>query len=178
MCTHHKEFQKGASLEICRHPIDVYTTLPSSVNQCACTVVKKASRVLGRVYDGHLASNGINITQLAVLRCMDRRAGEPLARVAEEMEMDRTSLYRAINPMMRDGWLRPAGSRGRTRSVELTTKGKKLLREANKNWAKSQESLIGKFGQRAYDALLSELYRLADCAAPSRPSPSRPSPSR
>jgi len=29
--------------------------------------------------------------------------GEPLARIADELELDRTSLYRAINPMIRDG---------------------------------------------------------------------------
>jgi DNA-binding MarR family transcriptional regulator len=67
--------------------------------------VKKLSRLLGRAYDEALEGSGINITQLAVMRCIIRRAGEPLSRVAEELEMDRTSLYRAVAPMIRDGWI-------------------------------------------------------------------------
>ena len=59
---------------------------------CVCTTVKKLSRLLGRAYDEALEGSEINITQLAVMRCIIRRAGEPLCRVAEELEMDRTSL--------------------------------------------------------------------------------------
>ena len=72
---------------------------------CACTSVKKLSRVLGRVYDAALSVSPMNVTQLAVLRCIVRRRGEPLMRVAEELEMDRSSLYRALHPMVRDGWV-------------------------------------------------------------------------
>ena len=44
--------------------------------------------MLGRAYDKALASAGINNTQLTVLRCIARRAGEPLARLADEWEME------------------------------------------------------------------------------------------
>ena len=83
----------------------MYTSNTPGSTPCACTTIKKLSRVLGRTYDEALASADINITQLAVIRCISRREGEPLARVAHELEMDRTSLYRAIAPIIRDGWL-------------------------------------------------------------------------
>jgi DNA-binding MarR family transcriptional regulator len=120
---------------------------------------------LGRVYDSHISSAGINITQFAVLRCIARRAGEPLVRIAEEMEMDRTSLYRAIAPMLRDGWLadgQPVNPRFRT--AKVTRKGRLVLAAATKRWNRLQRQVIGRFGQGAYDSLLSELHRLADCA--------------
>jgi DNA-binding MarR family transcriptional regulator len=144
---------------------DVYTSLPSGIDPCACTTVKKLSRVLGRRYDSNISPAGINITQLAVLRCVARRIGEPLIRVAEEMEMDRTSLYRAIAPMIRDGWLVSGdATHVRFRTAKVTPKGRQLLTNANKRWEGVQRDVIGKFGQAKYQALLDELNRLADCA--------------
>ena len=132
---------------------------------CACTTVKKLSRVLGRVYDAGLEKSGINITQLAVLRCIGRRAGEPLVRVAEELELDRTSLYRAINPMIRDGWITVSDGPGpRSRTAKVTKKGHSLLAKAGESWDRVQEAVGGRFGKKEYQELLGELHRLADCA--------------
>ena len=143
----------------------MYTSLPAGIDPCACTTVKKLSRVLGRYYDSDISPAGVNITQLAVLRCIARRSGEPLVRVAEEMEMDRTSLYRAIAPMIREGWLIFAdSSNARFRNAKVTPKGRKLMTDANKRWEGVQRKVIGKFGQENYEVLLAELNRLADCA--------------
>ena len=137
---------------------------PGSI-PCACTTVKKLSRILGRTYDVALADTGINITQLAVLRCISRRDGEPLVRVAEELEMDRTSLYRAIAPMVRNSWLTLAdGVDARSRSAKVTPKGRQILAKAGRGWDDVQDRLIARFGKTEYAALLAELHRLADCA--------------
>jgi DNA-binding MarR family transcriptional regulator len=121
--------------------------------------------VLGRYYDSDISPAGVNITQLAVLRCIARRTGEPLVRVAEEMEMDRTSLYRAIAPMIREGWLVSAdATHSRFRTAKVTPKGRLLLTNANKRWDGVQKTVIDKFGQEKYKVLLAELNRLADCA--------------
>jgi DNA-binding MarR family transcriptional regulator len=79
--------------------------------------------------------------------------------------MDRTSLYRAINPMIRDGWIvLAAGTDARSRSSKITKKGMQILAQAGKRWDGIQERIIGNFGPKAYEALMSELDRLADCA--------------
>jgi len=118
-----------------------------------------------RNYDEALAGSGINITQLAVLRCVARRPGEPLSRVAEELEMDRTSLYRAIAPMLRDGWLKTTpGADARSRAAKLTRMGTRVLAKAGSRWDAIQCRLIGTFGEEAWAALVGELHRLAGCA--------------
>jgi DNA-binding MarR family transcriptional regulator len=140
---------------------DVYTSLRPGEVQCACTTVKKLSRILGRVYDSKVSSVGLNITQHAVLRCISRRAGEPLVRIAEELEMDRTSLYRALTPMIRDGWVASMSAKGsRFRTARLTKAGRRVLDNANQKWADFQSTLISRFGQASYDSLRAELYRL------------------
>jgi DNA-binding MarR family transcriptional regulator len=79
--------------------------------------------------------------------------------------MDRTSLYRAIAPMIRDGWIvSTSESRARFRTATVTKKGHRLLTDANRRWEEVQHTVIGKFGQKRYEALLTELNRLADCA--------------
>jgi DNA-binding MarR family transcriptional regulator len=144
---------------------DVYTSLPKDETQCACTTVKKLSRVLGRVYDRGVAPAGLNITQQAVLRCIARRTGEPLVRVAEELEMDRTSLYRALNPMIRDGWITTMDGKGsRYRTAKLTRAGRLVLSDANARWTELQDDVISRFGKKSYERLLGELHRLAECA--------------
>jgi DNA-binding MarR family transcriptional regulator len=129
-------------------------------------MVKKLSRVLGRVYDSALASSGINVTQFAVMRSIVRHDGEPLARVADDLHMDRTSLYRAIAPMERDGWIESAaGMDARSRSVRITRKGTQVLRRAVAEWDQLQHGLIKSFGKSEWSSLASELNRLRQCAA-------------
>ena len=145
----------------------MYTSLPIGVQPCACTTVKKLSRVLGRFYDAEISAAGMNVTQLAVLRVIARRSGEPLIRIAEELEMDRTSLYRAIAPMIRDGWLSSTeGTDARFRTAHITNTGRKILKDANRRWKKVQAHVTSCFGRKKYAALVSELNRLADCASP------------
>ncbi len=143
----------------------MYTSYKPKAVPCFCTTVKKLSRVLARRYDDALADSGINVTQLAVMRCISRRRGEPLVRVADELEMDRTSLYRALAPMIRDGWLELAdGADARSRSATITPKGAQVLAKAGKDWDRIQDHLIGRFGKTKWIALVAELNRLAECA--------------
>jgi len=148
--------------------IDVYTSYKDSpaTSPCACTTVKKLSRILGRTYDSALASSGINVTQFAVMRCISRHGGEPLARVADELEMDRTSLYRAIAPMERDGWIELAtGINARSRSARVTRKGAQALARAAVEWDRLQHNLIKTFGKAEWGRMAAELHRLGECAA-------------
>ncbi len=132
---------------------------------CACTTVKKVSRALGRRYDAALAGSNLSVTQFAVLRRIQRLAGEPLSHVARELEMDRTTLYRAVSPMARDGWLTlTEGMNARSRSAALTPKGERLLSRASQRCDGLNARVISAFGRGKWEALLGELTRLAACA--------------
>jgi DNA-binding MarR family transcriptional regulator len=99
------------------------------------------------------------------MRCIARHGGEPLARVAEELEMDRTSLYRAITPMEREGWIElGAGINARSRSAKITHKGTLALVKAASEWDQLQRNLIKTFGKAEWGILAGELRRLGECA--------------
>jgi DNA-binding MarR family transcriptional regulator len=113
---------------------------------------------------------GLNVTQLAVLRAIQRHPGEPLTRVAEDLCMDRTSLYRAVAPMQRDGWLTvAAGADARSRSAEFTAKGLRILEAADPAWGRTQTEIIERFGRDKWAALVAELERLSACARAAEP---------
>jgi DNA-binding MarR family transcriptional regulator len=121
---------------------------------------------LARPFDAALEPAGLNVTQLAVLRAIQRQPREPLSRVAEDLRMDRTTLYRALAPMQRDGWVKiAAGTDARARTVEFTTKGRRILESADPAWGRIQTAIIERFGRHEWAALVSELERLAACAS-------------
>jgi DNA-binding MarR family transcriptional regulator len=132
---------------------------------CACSSVRKTARVLARTFDVALAESGLNITQLAVMRAVLRHPRQPLTRVAEDLAMDRTSLYRALAALEKQRWIiQQDGSDGRTRAASITAAGASVLRRAEPGWARTQQALIERFGASQWQSLVAELRRLAACA--------------
>ncbi len=143
----------------------MYSSNPPGTTPCVCNTVKKLSRVLVRVYDAALVEAGISITQLAALRCIGRRAGDSLSDVAAELEMERTSFYRAIAPMERQGWITVReGRTARAKTAALTPTGRRVLSRADRGWARTQKNLLGAFGEERWAQLVTELDALADSA--------------
>ena len=121
---------------------------------CACTALRKASRVVGRLYDNALAGAGVTANQLAILRALGRSGPQPLSRLADSMVMDRTSLYRALAPMARDGWVSIEGAgRGRSRVAALTGEGRRVMDAAADRWEAAQAHFVGAFGADEWLAL-------------------------
>lgn len=132
---------------------------------CACTTIRRASRVLARAYDSALAPAELNVTQFAVLRAIDRHAGEALTSVAEDLCMDRTSLYRALAPLSRSGWIELVpGADRRARAACLTARGRRVSRRAAVHWARAQAAIVGEFGSERWKRLARELEVLSRCA--------------
>ena len=106
----------------------------------------------------------MNVTQLAVLRCIQRRQGEPLTRVAHELEMDRTSLYRALEPMVRNEWVKiTSGLDERSRTAAITRKGLGALKSAGARWERVQTLVVERFGRREWAAFVANIEKLRGC---------------
>jgi len=121
---------------------------------CACTTLRKATRVVSRLYDDALAECGVTATQLAILRSLDRTGPAPLSRLAETMVMDRTTLYRALAPLAATGWVAVAPPvRGRSKVAELTAAGRSAMGRAASGWEAAQHRFISEFGAEKWMAL-------------------------
>ena len=82
----------------------------------------------------------------------------PLSRLAEILVLDRTSLYRALKPLVRRRRLRILpGQTRRERIATLTESGRRTLADALPIWERTQRQFVGALGPRAWAALSSGL---------------------
>jgi DNA-binding MarR family transcriptional regulator len=109
-------------------PDQVTRACAAVVADCACEGLRRAARAVSKVYAGALAGFGLTPTQLAILVATRLYGSLPLSRLAEGIGLDRTSLYRALRPLERKGYLRTLpGRTDRERIATVTAKGERLL---------------------------------------------------
>lgn len=79
--------------------------------------------------------------------------------------MDRSSLYRALNPMVRDKWVKIAHlTDARSRTAVISGKGYRLLAEAGEQWEQVQTRVVEQFGRHKWAAFVAEVDRFRECA--------------
>lgn len=85
-----------------------------------------------------------------------------MAELAKAMVMDRTTLVRALKPLLRRGLVVAPAERQSNRRlrVVLTRRGLAKLDEAAAHWATAQASFERSFGQQQATHLRSELFRM------------------
>ncbi len=114
---------KHAGLEAFRHTPGV----------CACQKLRGASRVVTRMYDDCLRPTGITIGQYSVLAALYFVPSIPLRKLAQRLEMDRTTLTRSLSRLDRDGLvtitLDPKDTRVRSISITEADRGIPILEE-------------------------------------------------
>ncbi|NYT39282.1 MarR family transcriptional regulator [Sphingomonas sp. R-74633] len=132
---------------------------------CACTMLRKATRAVARVYDEALAGHGMTTAQFSILRKISRAQPLALSRLAEQLEMDRSSLYRALAPLEKLGWVTVRAGSGRTKLATLTPAGHAAMTGAEPDWEKVQgrvEAGMGSELLRGLDLGLQALVRSAE----------------
>src|ERR1700719_3645667 len=122
--------------------------------QCACFDLRKATRAVSRLYDDHLRSCGLNITQYSMLRMIEFGQQISVSTLGRYMAMDKTSVTGALAPLQRDRLIRSrAGSDKRTRIVSLTKKGTKLIANARPRWDEAQKTFLDLIGDQRWTAM-------------------------
>lgn len=125
-------------------------TNPSS---CACTTLRKTSRAVTRFYDVAIAASGLSISQFAILRNLARMGPTPLSRFADEMVMERTSLYRMIAPLEERGLIAIAPGPGRARLAALAAPGRAIMEDTAAAWDAAQTRFVQTLGADKWQAL-------------------------
>lgn len=119
--------------------------------ECACLRARQAARALSRRYDAELRSAGVRISQLTILVgvAMFGADGAPISALAEAIALDRTTLSRNLQPLVREGLLRQASHPrdARSRVVVLSPKGEKTLADAYPLWKRAQQATRESLGE-------------------------------
>ena len=136
-----------------------------TVESCACQKVRVAARAVTRAYDEALRPVGLRATQLAVLVAVGIEGAVSIAALAKLMGMDRSTLTRNLRPLEREG-LVAVGLEGwrRSRTLEITNKGRSRLREALPHWKRAQDTLRRKLGNQNWVRVHDDLDQLISAA--------------
>lgn len=139
--------------------------MPSPRSICAAGTLRRATRSITRLYDSRLAKVGLTTTQFSILRSL-HGAWRPVAlsELAEEQVFERTSLYRALEPLRRQKLIVISEGDGRAKLVSLSPLGAKRVAAALPLWQEAQDAFLAEFGSSEWAALAPKLVGVVDAA--------------
>jgi DNA-binding MarR family transcriptional regulator len=133
--------------------------------ECTAASLRRASRAIGRIYDEVMAPTGLRGTQFSLLVALSLTGDVAVARLADELGLDRTTLTRNLAPLERDGLVASvAGADRRVRMVRLTAEGRRLLGRVLPLWRQAQERVVAGLGKPRWQTLLDGLAATAALA--------------
>jgi DNA-binding MarR family transcriptional regulator len=132
---------------------------------CACGKLRKASRAVTQYYEAALQPSNLTITQFGLLVALNLAEPVPIGVLADELVMDRTTLKRNIELLVRDGMVEIVqGNDRRAKLLKSTGKGRTSFERAIPLWDKAQNSLVARFGKQNLKELGNSLAALTSLA--------------
>jgi DNA-binding MarR family transcriptional regulator len=130
----------------------------SAARRCACANIRRTDRVITQFYDEMLAPSGLNAPQFGLLATLAEAAPVTIHRLAQIMDIDRTTLTRNLEVLAKQHLVRDEeGEDRRMRLVQLSQEGEQALRRAWPLWQEAQARIERALGRERLDALLTEL---------------------
>jgi DNA-binding MarR family transcriptional regulator len=125
--------------------------------------VQRAARALARRFDEALRPLGLTNGQFSLLMSLNRPQPPTMGSVASLLAMDRTTLTAALKPLARRGLIKIKKDQSdhRTRLLELTLPGKKLLARAVPVWKSTHAEIENHLGSGEPERLRKNLVALS-----------------
>ncbi len=133
---------------------------------CACQNLRRATRVVTRIYDQELAKAGIEITQFGLLTALGLMGEANQKSLSAGFAMDSTTLTRTLGLMLKQGWVRVRrGKDRRERQFSLTRAGKRQLAQAQPYWESAEQRLRRKLGDAGWKSMKGAVSQVTEAAA-------------
>ena len=121
---------------------------------CACSRLRRATRAVTQLYDDALVPAGLRLTQLSLLRTLQRHGTLRIGELADRNLLDRTALSRNLDPLAERNLVAiVAGRDARTREVTLTRQGIAAIAAAAPHWERVQREVVRHVGRDRLDGL-------------------------
>ena len=134
-------------------------------SNCACFKLRKASRAVTQHYDAALRPCNIKVTQFTLLVAIKLAGPVPIGTLAEELVMDRTTLTRNVDLLVKDGLaVIIQGEDKRIKLLECTEKGHAVLTKAMPLWEEAQYTLVARLGKQNWKDLAQKLTAVTSMA--------------
>ncbi|MGP8432407.1 MarR family winged helix-turn-helix transcriptional regulator [Paraburkholderia fungorum] len=110
--------------------------------ECYCTQFRRSANALTSVYDNALRPLGLKITQLTLLRGLDRLGSATYNEIATELSLDKTTISRNIKLLIDAGWVDVSSDDdARYKLATLSPAGARVLKEAEPYWRAAQNQV-------------------------------------
>jgi len=125
---------------------------------CACSRLRRAARAVTQLYDDALEPVGLRVTQLSLLRTLQRQGTLRIGELAAQNLLDRTALSRNLDPLVARKLVAIVpGHDARTREVTLTRQGTAAIAAAAPHWESAQNEVARHIGRDRLDGLYAVL---------------------
>ena len=134
---------------------------------CVCNNLRRATRVVTKLYDEALKPSGLKTTQFGLLSSLMALGTSTLSELAGETVVDRTTLTRNLEILEARGLIvTKEGDDRRERHLMLTDKGVAAVTAAQPLWQAAQSRALEMIGRVNWDASAPILRRIASSFAP------------
>jgi len=118
--------------------------------------------MVSAIYDSALAGAGLKTSQFSVLVAVANRDKARPAELIKLLQMDESTLSRNVERMCARGWLRLERNEDRrSHLIEVTDKGRALVRKCLPAWQQAQEEVSQRLGADSVAAIRSALRKLS-----------------
>jgi DNA-binding MarR family transcriptional regulator len=125
---------------------------------CTCANLRRAARVVTKLYNRELLSDGIEITQFTLLMALNYVGEISQGELGELLALDSTSLTRMLKLLKHHGWVQSKqGNDRRIRLFRLTKAGREKFQQCLPHWKHAQEQLRAVLGEKTISELGSVL---------------------
>jgi DNA-binding MarR family transcriptional regulator len=132
---------------------------------CACRNLRRTARAVTQLYDDSLRPSGLRITQFTPLVAVALSEPVPITRLADALDLDRTTLARDLKPLTERGLLEiTTGEDKRTRMVRLTSQGREAITRAYPLWQQAQARIVQGSGADRWQLVAGGLEEVAALA--------------
>jgi DNA-binding MarR family transcriptional regulator len=118
---------------------------------CACQNLRRATRIVTRIYDQELKKADLEITQFGLLTALAVTGEVNQKRLSEGFAMDSTTLTRTLDRLRKQGWISVKRGRDRReRLFSLTAAGKRQLAKTKPYWDIAESRLRNELGETGW----------------------------
>ena len=132
---------------------------------CACQNLRRATRVVTRIYDQELRKAGLEITQFGLLTALALMGEANQKRLSAGFVMDSTTLTRTLALLQKHRWIRVRrGEDKRERLFSLTAAGRQQMAKAQPHWERAESQLRQQLGDPAWKSIAHSIALLTKVA--------------
>jgi DNA-binding MarR family transcriptional regulator len=132
---------------------------------CACQNLRRATRIVTRIYDQELRKAGLEVTHFGLLTALAMTGEANQKKLSAGFAMDSTTLTRTMALLRKKGWVRArSGKDKREHLFSLTRAGERQRVEAQPYWERAERRLRQELGDAGWRSIKENVSRLTKAA--------------